>query len=377
MRKRKFSRISRAVERVADLGMELHARRCPALGFSKPGDRARGRRGDDAESRRAASRPSRRGSSRRSAPARARRRAPSRPPPWPRPARTPVPRSATPPPARLRDPLHPVAEPEHRNAHRRRIAGGHGRPALVHALRPAREDDARSGFQRRISSSDAVGGRTTEKTRASRMRRAISCVYWPPKSRTTIGVGSAHASPARAKQGQRPGHERRGNHGERRRRRTGRGAASSGRHQRSRRLAQRDALREPHEQRARDQEEDREGRSESAAVGRGARSPSAAEERPLGGGHADDEEQRHDVGRDEEDQRLLEEPGLGRGRLDAIARPTARRTGRCRSPGSLRPCVSRKIRTTRRNAEGSRSAACRRNLTSRPIVSDVETRPIE
>src|ERR1700677_3903557 len=32
----------------------------------------------------------------------------------------------------------------------------------------------------------AVQGRTTEKTFCSRMRRAISCEYWAPKSRTTI-----------------------------------------------------------------------------------------------------------------------------------------------------------------------------------------------
>ncbi len=46
-----------------------------------------------------------------------------------------------------------------------------------------------AGFHRRISSAEEFGGRTTENTRASRTRRAISCVYWPPKSRMTIERG--------------------------------------------------------------------------------------------------------------------------------------------------------------------------------------------
>src|SRR5271157_4539991 len=43
-----------------------------------------------------------------------------------------------------------------------------------------------TGSCARISSSFAVHGRTAENTCCSRMRRAISCVYCPPKSRTTI-----------------------------------------------------------------------------------------------------------------------------------------------------------------------------------------------
>src|SRR5229473_3432409 len=42
------------------------------------------------------------------------------------------------------------------------------------------------GSSLRISSSVVVHGRTEEKTCCSRMRRAMSCVYWPPKSSTTI-----------------------------------------------------------------------------------------------------------------------------------------------------------------------------------------------
>src|SRR5260221_5209115 len=41
------------------------------------------------------------------------------------------------------------------------------------------------GSSLRISSRVVVHGRTEEKTCCSRMRRAMSCVYWPPKSRTT------------------------------------------------------------------------------------------------------------------------------------------------------------------------------------------------
>src|SRR5580693_3128076 len=43
-----------------------------------------------------------------------------------------------------------------------------------------------TGSSARTSSSLAVHGRTAENTCCSRMRRAISCVYCPPKSRTTI-----------------------------------------------------------------------------------------------------------------------------------------------------------------------------------------------
>src|SRR5579875_2170648 len=43
-----------------------------------------------------------------------------------------------------------------------------------------------SGCCERTSSSDAVHGNTTEKTFCSRIRRAINCVYWEPKSRMTI-----------------------------------------------------------------------------------------------------------------------------------------------------------------------------------------------
>src|SRR5271170_7706447 len=43
-----------------------------------------------------------------------------------------------------------------------------------------------TGSCARISSSEAVHGRIAEKTCCSRIRRAINCVYCPPKSSTTI-----------------------------------------------------------------------------------------------------------------------------------------------------------------------------------------------
>src|SRR6202042_1195249 len=43
-----------------------------------------------------------------------------------------------------------------------------------------------TGSSARISSSFAVHGSTAEKTCCSRTRRAMSCVYWPPKSSTTM-----------------------------------------------------------------------------------------------------------------------------------------------------------------------------------------------
>src|SRR5258708_38437390 len=49
-----------------------------------------------------------------------------------------------------------------------------------------------TGRYLRISSRDAVQGRTTEKTFSSRMRRAMSCVYCEPKSRMTIDCSSTN-----------------------------------------------------------------------------------------------------------------------------------------------------------------------------------------
>src|SRR5271169_670151 len=47
-----------------------------------------------------------------------------------------------------------------------------------------------TGEKLRISSTEAVHGRTTEKTFCSRMRRAMSCEYCAPKSRTTMDCAS-------------------------------------------------------------------------------------------------------------------------------------------------------------------------------------------
>src|SRR3954463_3506666 len=47
-----------------------------------------------------------------------------------------------------------------------------------------------TGLCRRISSSDARCDTSSEYTRASRTRRAISCEYWPPRSTTSTGRSS-------------------------------------------------------------------------------------------------------------------------------------------------------------------------------------------
>src|SRR5713101_2095713 len=52
-----------------------------------------------------------------------------------------------------------------------------------------------AGSSLRISSIEDVHGRTAENTCCSRMRRAISCVYCPPKSSTTTPPSSAFILP--------------------------------------------------------------------------------------------------------------------------------------------------------------------------------------
>src|SRR5215472_999138 len=64
--------------------------------------------------------------------------------------------------------------------------GSHtGAPASYTELGPP-ERTTPAGSSLRISSSGVVHGRIAENTSCSRMRRAISRVYWPPKSSTTI-----------------------------------------------------------------------------------------------------------------------------------------------------------------------------------------------
>src|SRR5579884_937279 len=46
------------------------------------------------------------------------------------------------------------------------------------------------GLRARIASGEIVCPTSSEYTRASRTRRAISCAYWPPKSRTRTGRSS-------------------------------------------------------------------------------------------------------------------------------------------------------------------------------------------
>src|SRR3954463_16113299 len=47
------------------------------------------------------------------------------------------------------------------------------------------------GLRARIASGEIVWPTSSEYTRHSRTRRAISCAYWPPKSRTSTGRSSA------------------------------------------------------------------------------------------------------------------------------------------------------------------------------------------
>src|SRR5256886_392940 len=55
-----------------------------------------------------------------------------------------------------------------------------------------------NGFRRRTASAEIVCGTSSEYTRASRTRRAISCAYWPPRSTTRTGRSSAGASATRS-----------------------------------------------------------------------------------------------------------------------------------------------------------------------------------
>src|SRR5436190_8944776 len=60
------------------------------------------------------------------------------------------------------------------------------------------------GLRRLMSSTSTVCGSSSEKTPSSRTRRAISCEYWPPKSRTSTSSvadfrGSCAAAPSVAR----------------------------------------------------------------------------------------------------------------------------------------------------------------------------------
>src|SRR5580704_4239451 len=69
------------------------------------------------------------------------------------------------------------------SSNRRGSAGG---ACLSYTDHGAPERTMPTGSQLSISFSEAVHGSTTEKTFCSRIRRAISCVYWAPKSRITM-----------------------------------------------------------------------------------------------------------------------------------------------------------------------------------------------
>src|SRR5215218_1479730 len=60
------------------------------------------------------------------------------------------------------------------------------------------ERTSATGFRRRSSSADARCDTSSEYTRASRTRRAISCEYCPPRSTTSTGRSSTRGSVRRA-----------------------------------------------------------------------------------------------------------------------------------------------------------------------------------
>ena len=89
--------------------------------------------------------------------------------------------------------LHPVTDAQHRNLEIEQLGRERRRPRLVDRGRPAGEDQAPSASARGSSPPRCVAGSSSAKTPHSRIRRAISCEYWPPKSRTRT---SSTACPA-------------------------------------------------------------------------------------------------------------------------------------------------------------------------------------
>ena len=172
-----------------------------------------------------------------------------------------------------------------------------------------------AGFHFRISSSEAVPGRTTEKTRASRIRRAISCVYWEPKSRTTIGRELAVTPPPPCAGWREPAPPRAPPAPARRLPpREGRERRHDGREERSRGDTRREPVRPEDDRAARGEEQEREDRREGAPVSRHPAPFRDSEEGAFREAHRPHEEERRRVRREEEQRRLHQESDLG-GRL--------------------------------------------------------------
>ena len=197
--RRKRSRISLPVRRVDDLGVELDPVEA-ALGVLEGGDRRARARGERAEARRrledgvAVAHPAllALGQARRSG-GRRRRAATARC------GRTPPARRASTRPPRLVDHrLHAVTDAEHRDAELEQLVAQLGRARLVDRGRARRRARAPAAGAARIRSRSASCGSSSAKTPHSRMRRAISCEYWPPKSRTRTSSRSTVDAAGRA-----------------------------------------------------------------------------------------------------------------------------------------------------------------------------------
>ena len=87
--------------------------------------------------------------------------------------------------------LQAVADAEDRQAHGEQ-GGVRDRGVRVVDRTGAAGKNQPDGMMGADLCADAVQGRTTEKTLCSRMRRAMSWVYWLPKSRMTIEEVSTH-----------------------------------------------------------------------------------------------------------------------------------------------------------------------------------------
>ena len=81
--------------------------------------------------------------------------------------------------------LHAVADAEHRRAELEEPGVALRRAGVRHAARSAGQDDPAGCFARSVSSG-VLNGTTSEYTDSSRRRRAMSCVYCEPKSRTRM-----------------------------------------------------------------------------------------------------------------------------------------------------------------------------------------------
>ena len=81
--------------------------------------------------------------------------------------------------------LRTVADAQHRHAQAEQFFAYRGRIGQIHAVGPAREDNAPWLLFSRIASKAFLYETISEYTWLSRTRRAISWLYWPPKSTTS------------------------------------------------------------------------------------------------------------------------------------------------------------------------------------------------